>query len=102
MRSQDMFTHRVTLNFKADAAPQLTRITECKIIPILRRQEGFSGEVSSITAVDDDRRETQNEAEAARGAGCQESLKSSVDVVVGLPMMGTFEAFNSTLHKVAA
>lgn len=45
-----MFAHRVTMNLKADAAPELTRVTETVIIPLLRHEKGFCGEVISITA----------------------------------------------------
>jgi hypothetical protein len=95
------------MNLKADSAPELARVIENEIIPILRKQKGFCGEVTSITAerlyaASDSYWETKEDAEAYHRTGYQESLKSLVDVIVGLPMVGTFEVFNSTLHKLAA
>ena len=102
-----MFTHRVTMNLKADAVPELSRVTEIEIIPLLRKQKGFCGEITSITAdrfvaSSDSYWETKEDAEAYHRTGYQESLKSLLNVVAGLPMAGTFEVTNSTFHMIAA
>jgi hypothetical protein len=102
-----MFTHRITMNLKAGAAPELTRVTETEIIPLLRKQQGFHGEITSIApgsdhAASDSYWDTKEDAEAYHRTGYQESLKSLLNVVVGLPMVGTFEISNSTFHMIGA
>jgi len=102
-----MFAHRVTMNLKADATPELIRVTEIEIIPLLRKQNGFRGEITSITAersyaASDSYWETKEDAEAYHRSGYQESLKSLLNVVTGRPMVGTFEVSNSTFHMIAA
>jgi hypothetical protein len=102
-----MFTHRATMNLKADAAPEFARVTEAEIIPLLRKQKGFCGEITSITAErlyasSDSYWETKEDAEVYHNTGYQESLKSLLNVIAGLPMVGTFEVTNSTFHMIAA
>jgi len=102
-----MFTHRVTMNLKANSGPELARVTEVEIIPLLRKQKGFLGENTTIAAGRDHAAsesywETKEDAEAYHRTGYQESLKSLLDVVVGLPMVGTFEVSNSTFEMILA
>ena len=44
-----MFTRHVTMKLKANSSAELTRIIEKELIPLLRRQEGFRHEDTSIT-----------------------------------------------------
>ena len=102
-----MFTHHVSMNLKADSAPELARVTEGEIIPLLRKQKGFRDVVTSITversqAASDSYWDTKEDAETYHRTGYQESLKSLLNVVVGLPMVRTFEVSNSTFHHIAA
>ena len=100
-----MFAHHITMNLKANSVPELSRLIENEIIPMLRKQKGFCGEVTSITAgrlYADSYWETKEDVEAYHRTGYQEGLKSLADVIVGLPLVGTFEIVNSTFHKLAA
>lgn len=102
-----MFTHHITMNLKANSAPELSRVIENEIIPMLRKQKGFCGEVTSITAArssatSDSYWETMEDAEAYHRTGYQESLKSLADVIVGLPMVSTFEVFKAAFLRRAA
>ncbi|MDQ3818975.1 MAG: hypothetical protein M3362_15045 [Acidobacteriota bacterium] len=100
-----MFAHRVTVNLKANSAPETARVIENEIIPMLRKQKGFCREVTSITGerlYADSYWETKEDAEAYQRTGYQKGLKSMVDVIVGLPLVSTFEVFNSTFQKLAA
>ena len=102
-----MFTHHVAMNLKANSGPELGRVTEAEIIPLLHKQKGFRGETTTIAAggryaTSDSYWETKEDAEAYHRTGYQESLKSLLNVVVGLPMVGTFEVSNSTFHMIAA
>ena len=42
------------------------------------------------------------DVEASHRTEYQESLKSPLNVVVGFPMVGTFELSNSTFHMIGA
>ena len=100
-----MFTHRITVTLKSDASLELTHVADEEVIPPLHHHKGSCGEVISITA---------ERSRAASGGyremndnAChhnehQESLAPSVDVVVGLPKIGTFEGSSSTFLKIAA
>jgi hypothetical protein len=88
-----MFTPHVAMNLKAGAVPELARVTEAEIIPLLRKQKGFRGEITSIAsgrehAASDSYWDTKEDAEAYHRTGYQESLKSLLNVVVGLPLVG--------------
>jgi heme-degrading monooxygenase HmoA len=102
-----MYTRRLVMNLRPESAQELTRVTEAEIIPLLRRQKGFRDVVTSIApersqAASDSYWETKEDAEEYHRAGHQESLKSLVNVVVGLPRVETFEISNSTFHEIAA
>ena len=102
-----MYTRRLLMNIKPDSAPELARVTEDEIIPLLRKQKGFRDAVTSIAAgrsqaASDSYWETKEDADEYHRAGHQESLKSLVNVVVGLPMVETFEVSNSTFHEIVA
>lgn len=101
-----MPTHRVTTHPKDGAAPESACVTEGRIIPFLRRRKGPTGEVASITAerssvaADGDTEATEDSAD--RRARYLKCLKSSVDVIVGVPMVGTFESSHLSFDKIAA
>ena len=102
-----MYTRRLIMNLKPDSAPELARVTKDEIIPLLRKQKGFRDVVTSIApersqAASDSYWETKEDAEAYHRTGHQESLKSLINVVVGLPRVETFEISNSTFHEIAA
>jgi hypothetical protein len=102
-----MYTRRLLMNIKPDSAPELARVTEDEIIPLLRQQKGFRDAVTSIAAgrsqaASDSYWETKEDAEEYHRTGHQESLKSLLNVVVGLPRVETFEISNSTFHEIAA
>ena len=100
-----MFTHRITVTLKSDASLELTDVAGREVIRPLRRHEEFCGQGLSITAerpraASIGYREMNDDA--CHHNEHQESLAPSVDVVVGLPKIGTFEGSNSTFRKIAA
>ena len=102
-----MFTRRLVMNLRPDSASELARVTENEILPLLRRQKGFRNVVTSIDsarsrAVSYTCWETKEDAEAYHRTGHQVSLKSLINVVVGLPRVETFELSDSTFHELAA
>jgi heme-degrading monooxygenase HmoA len=102
-----MFTRHVILQLKPNAATQFTDTVESKILPLLRKQEGFR---DLITFVATDRSEaiaisfweTKEAAEAYNLSGYPEVLKTLTNLVEGTPRVGTTEVATSTLHKLAA
>ena len=102
-----MFTRRLVMNLRPGSASELARVTENEILPLLRRQKGFR---NVVTSIDSERSraisytcwETKEDAEAYHRTGHQESLKSLVNVVVGLPRVETFELSDSTSQEIAA
>ena len=102
-----MFTRHVTMKIKANSAAELSRITENQIIPLLRKQKGFRDEVTFIAierseAVGNSFWDTKEDAEAYNRAGYPDVLKALSQLVVGTPIVETFEVSNSTFHKIAA
>ncbi|HET9529792.1 MAG TPA: hypothetical protein VFQ92_05530 [Blastocatellia bacterium] len=101
-----MFTRNVILNLKAHSAPDLTRLIEKEIVPILRKQKGFRDEITLVAperseAVAISFWETKEDAEAYNRTAYPEVLKIMSKVVEGTPKLETFELSNSTIHKVA-
>lgn len=102
-----MFIRNVTLNLKAHSAPDLTRLFEKEIVPLLRKQKGFRDEITLVAperleAVAISFWETKEDAEAYNRTAYPEVLKILSKVVEGTPKLETFELSNSTIHKVAA
>ena len=102
-----MFTRHVTMKIKANSAAELARITENQIIPLLRKQKGFRDEVTFIAperseAAGNSFWGTKEYAEAYNRAGYPDVLKALSQLVVGTPIVETFEVSNSTFHKIAA
>ena len=102
-----MFGRQVTMKLKPNSAPELTRIADNEIIPILRKQKGFRDETTFIAperseAVANSFWDTKEDAEAYNRTGYPEVLKTLSNVVEGTPTLATFELANSTFHKSAA
>ena len=102
-----MFTRHVTMKLKANSSAELTRIIEKELIPLLRRQEGFRHEDTSITpelseAVVNSYWDTKEYAAAYDRTGYPELLRALSNVVEGTPRVETFEISSSTFHKITA
>ncbi len=102
-----MFTRHVIMELKSNATPELPNVVESKIMPLLRKQQGFR---DLITFVAPDRSEaiaisfwdTKEQAEAYDVSGYPEVLKTLAGLVEGTPRVGVAELATSTLHKFAA
>ena len=102
-----MFGRQVTMKLKPNSAPELTRIADNEIIPILRKQKGFRDETTFIAperseAVANSFWDTKDDAEAYNRSAYPEVLKTLANVIDGTPSVKTFEFANSTFHKSAA
>jgi heme-degrading monooxygenase HmoA len=102
-----MYTRNVTMNLKANCAPEFTRTLEQEVIPMLRKQKGFRDE---ITLVAQERNEIvamsfwdkKEDAELYNREKYPEILKTLSKVVEGTPRVQLFEVANSTSHQIAA
>ena len=100
-----MFTRQVTMRLKKGAAPELARIVERVVIPMMRGQKGFRDEITLIAS---DRLEvvstsfwdTSEDAEEFNLKAYPAVLASLSRVVEKNPKAVTFEVTNSTLHDV--
>jgi len=102
-----MFGRQVTLKLKNNSAPELTRIAETEILPILRRQKGFRDETIFIApermeAVANSIWETKADAAAYDHTAYPEVLKALSNVIDGTPIVKTFEFASATFPQVAA
>jgi hypothetical protein len=102
-----MFGRQVTLKLKANAATELTRITDAEILPILRKQKGFRDETTFIAperseAIANSFWDTKADAEAYDRTAYPEVLKTLSNVIEGTPTVKTFEFAHSTFHQAAA
>ena len=102
-----MFARAVTMKLKKDPDTELRRVLEDKIVPLLRKQQGFRDEIALIApdrleALAISLWETKEDAEAYHRAGYAEVVKALSGVIVGTPKVQTFDVASSTLHKLAA
>jgi hypothetical protein len=101
-----MFGRHVTMKLKVNSAGELTRIYENKIIPLLRKQEGFRDESLFVApggsqAIATSSWDRKDDAKAFHTAGYPELLKVLSNVVEGTPIIESFE-FAESSQKAAA
>jgi hypothetical protein len=101
-----MFARSVSIHLKSNMLSDYTRTFEKDILPLLRKQKGFTDEItlsnpSSPDVVAISLWETRNDAEAYNTNTYPEVLKSFARMIDGTPKVQTFEAVTSTFHKVA-
>ena len=102
-----MFTRNVTMKLKANTAPELNRIIENEILPLLRKQPGFRDEITFVAPERSEALaisfwETKENCENYARTGFPEVLKIVSNVIEGTPKVETFELSTSTLHKLSA
>jgi heme-degrading monooxygenase HmoA len=103
----DMFARRVSMQLKPNSVPEFTQRIEKDVLPLLRKQTGFQGEITFVAPGETnafgislwDNKET---AEAYNRATYPEVTKLLAKVVEGTPQVETYEVCNSTFHKIAA
>jgi heme-degrading monooxygenase HmoA len=100
-----VFTRQVTMRLKKGAAPELARIVERVVIPMMRQQKGFRDEITLIASdrlevVSTSFWETAEDAEEFNLKAYPGVLESLSRVVEKNPKAATFEVTNSTLHDV--
>jgi heme-degrading monooxygenase HmoA len=101
-----MFTRVVELKCKAGKTMEVTKIASEKILPILRKQQGFQDEIVLTSNTDPSRvmalsfwtrREDAERYQREQFSHIAEMLQPSCE---GKPMISTFEVETSTVHHI--
>jgi hypothetical protein len=101
-----MFARSVYMHLKANCVAEFTELIDDKIIPMLRKHEGFQDELAFIVpngteAVSITLWYRREDAETYGRGGYSEALRTLAKVVEGSPQVQTHEVTNSTFHKIA-
>src|ERR1017187_8365678 len=102
-----MVARNVSIHLKPNSSVAFTKQIENETVPMLRKQEGFQGELTFLVpggteAVAISLWDKKENAEAYAMTGYPEVLKNLNKFVEGTPKVQTYEVANSTFHKVAA
>lgn len=102
-----MYSRNVTLNLKANSAPEFTRMLETDVLPLLRKQNGFKDEITFVAQNGNEALaislwEKKEHAEAYSRDTYPKVLQTLAKVVDGTPRVEAFEVSNSTFHKIAS
>ena len=100
-----MFARKVSVRLKPDSLRLFASLMEYKILPWLRKQEGFldliilalldGGEVATISFWDQ-----EANAQAYRSSGYPEVLQILEELLDGIPYVKTFEVVSSTFETI--
>jgi hypothetical protein len=101
-----MVARSVSIHLKSNMLSDYTRTFEKDILPLLRKQKGFTGEITlsnpgSLDAVAISLWENRADAEAYNTNTYPEVLKTFARMIDGTPKVQTFENVTSTFHKLA-
>jgi hypothetical protein len=102
-----MFARSVSIHLKPNSSAAFTKQIEAETIPMLRKQEGFQGELtflapSGTEAVAISLWDKKENADVYARTGYPEVLKNLSKFFEGTPKVQTYEVANSTFHKIAA
>ena len=102
-----MFARTVRMQLKPERLSEFTQLMEEEVIPLLRKQHGFTDEIafvrpSGTVAIGITLWEEKESADAYQRGVYPEVLKALASVVDGTPRVRSFEASNSTYHKIGA
>ena len=102
-----MFSRNVSIRLKPNCVAEFTRTLDQEILPLLRKQNGFQGEVAFVApngteAVGISLWEQKENAEAYNRESYPAVLKALAKVVDGTPQVQIYEVCNSTFHQIAA
>ena len=102
-----MFARSVSIHLKSNMLSDYTRTFEKDVLPLLRKQKGFTDEITlsnatSLDVIAISLWATKADAEAYNNDAYPEVLKTFATMIDGMPKVQTFEAVTSTFHKVAS
>jgi len=101
-----MFARNVSIHLKSNMLSDYTRTFEKDVLPLLRKQKGFTDEITlsnpgSLDVIAISLWENRADAEAYNTNTYPEVLKTFARMIDGTPKVQTFEAVTSTFRKVA-
>ena len=99
-----MFTHRAKIQLKPNSFIELSQKITDRIMPALRLQKGFCYGVTAIdtiwlTATEDTRWETREDAETYQQTGYPETLKTLTGVIDAEPVTSIFEVSDDGFNQ---
>lgn len=102
-----MFSRTVTMHLKPNNVLQLTKTVEDKILPMLRKQEGFKDEVffvspSGTDAIAISLWDRAESAESYSRTAYPQVLQALTDMLDGTPQVKSYNVISSTIGKVAS
>lgn len=102
-----MFTRIVSMQVKPNAHKEFIEVFENKVIPTLRKQQGFKDELLFVSpggaeVVAISLWESKENAETYNRGTYPEVLKTLTKVMERTPKVETYELAYSTFHKIAA
>jgi heme-degrading monooxygenase HmoA len=102
-----MFARIVSMQIKPNTSGRFTELFEKKIVPTLRKQQGFKDEMLFVVpggpeVVAVSLWESKENAEAYDRTTYPEVLKTLASVIERAPVVRTFQLAYSTLHKIGA
>ena len=101
-----MFARSVSFHLKPGRAAEFTQLIDNDIIPVLRKQKGFEGEMTFVTpggadAVGISLWDLKENAEIYARGPYTSVLKTLANVVDGTPQVQMYDVCSSTFHKLA-
>jgi hypothetical protein len=95
------------MNLKPNRVAELTKTVEERVLPLLRKQEGFKDEIFFVSpdgteAVGISLWDRMENAESYSGKAYPQVLEALTNVLDRSPQVKTYEVINSTFHKIAA
>lgn len=99
-----MFARRLSVQLKPNKLAEFTKTLENEVLPLLRKQEGFSDEITFAKPNSADIHaislwDTQKNAETYDGGAYKDVLKLLENVIVGVPKVVTTEVVHSTFQQ---
>lgn len=102
-----MYAREVSLHLKTNAGADFTRTIEKDVLPRLRKQTGFTDELTFLAADGRDAVaislwDRKENADAYTRDIYSQELSDLANVVEGTPEVQAYEVANSTFHTIAA
>lgn len=102
-----MFVRKIAIQLKPNTLTGFTSTFEKEVVPLLRKQQGFKGEITFATPGSTDVLaislwDTQKNADLYDSKTYKEVLNILANVIEGTPKLGTSEVLHSTFHEIHA
>jgi hypothetical protein len=102
-----MFARSVSFRLKPGRSAEFTKTFDKDVLPVLRKQTGFEGEIALVAPGGEDAIglslwDRQESAESYARGSYAGVLKTLQPLIEGTPQVQTYEVRSSTFHKTAA